>query len=176
MPMNPRTSAGQFLMWAATLVHCLLLTAALSAILSEPVHGSGIGFLSHGVHPPGTSPGGNLCIPMVASRGIVLAQSDPAKATQPKDPSTLDDTAKRKVRSGVLLLTALAGIALSGLLVIIAAIAIRGLQRKLAGPTRLDRDPHDMLPNVAARTAPAAAPPAAPAGDADAASEETQFT
>lgn len=176
MPMNPGTSAAQSVRWDATFVHCLLLTAALATVLAQPAHGSGIVSLGQGIGHRSPRQGEHPSFPLVASREIVLAQSDPAKAAQPKDPKALDDTAKRKVRSGVLLLTALAAIALSGLLVIIAAIAIRGLQRKLAGPTRLDRDPHDMLPNVAARTAPATTPPAAPDGDADASSEETQFT
>jgi hypothetical protein len=100
---------------------------------------------------------------------VLLAQ---AKATEPQARTPEE---KKRVRSAVVLLSVLSGIALSGLLMIIAAIAIRGLQRKLAGPTRLDRDPRDLFPMVPPRSA-VEAPPVVPPAEVDQSSEETRLT
>ena len=111
---------------------------------------------------------------------VLLAQADAAddatKSEAPTtDPTTLPAEQKKKVKSAVLMLSILSGILLSGLMLIIVAIAVRGLQRKLAGPTRLDREPEDVLPETMAQPRGDMAP-AGPAGESNEASEETRFT
>lgn len=115
-------------------------------------------------------------IPARAQRPLVAqAQTDAAPAS-PADTKPLDEQTKHKARSAVLLLSLVAGIALSGLLIIIVAITVRGLRRKLAGPTRLDQEPQDILPDVSSPPRPAAPTPAEPSGEGGSAAQETQFT
>lgn len=111
---------------------------------------------------------------------LLLAQADKGDAASKSDAATTDPRAlppeqKKKVKSAVLMLSILSGILLSGLLLIIVAIAVRGLQRKLAGPTRLDREPEDVLPAAMAQPGEEMAP-AGSSGDKTEASEETRFT
>jgi hypothetical protein len=110
---------------------------------------------------------------------VLLAPADAAddatKSEVATDPKSLPPEQKKKVKSAVLMLSILSGILLSGLLLIIVAIAVRGLQRKLAGPTRLDREPEDVLPATMAQPHGDMAP-AGPSGEGNEASEETRFT
>jgi hypothetical protein len=111
---------------------------------------------------------------------LIVAQANPAdaKAAEPPAKSLEEKTPeqKKRVKSAVILLSVLSGIALSGLLLIIASISIRGLQRKLAGPTRLDREPADLFPTMMPRPDLDAPPvPDAPAA-ADPSSQETRLT
>jgi hypothetical protein len=107
----------------------------------------------------------------------LLAQADSAKAaeTPAKAPEQRTPEEKKRVKSAVILLSVISGIALSGLLLIIAAISIRGLQRKLAGPTRLDREPADLFPPPPAPE-PDEPPAAGTAAATDASSQETRLT
>src|SRR5262245_11193645 len=93
--------------------------------------------------------------PVSTVRTVFLAQANPAdaKVAEPpaKSPEEKTPEQKKRVKSAVILLSVLSGIALSGLLLIIASISIRGLQRKLAGPTRLDREPADLFPTMVPR-------------------------
>ena len=109
-----------------------------------------------------------------------LAQADEPQVAPPPPVSPGDEATspekKRKARSAAVLLTVLAGIALTGLLLIIVSVSVRGLQRKFAGRTRIDQEPQDILPDVASPTD--ADPQQEPdrEGDEGAADDETQYT
>ena len=108
---------------------------------------------------------------------FIPAQANPAdaKAAPAKTPEERTPEQKKRVKSAVILLSVLSGIALSGLLLIIAAVSIRGLQRKLAGPTRLDREPTDLFP-PRPRPEPDLPPAVESATPADSSSQETRLT
>jgi hypothetical protein len=113
--------------------------------------------------------------PIAPTSSVFVAQTKAAESTKTAEAPARTPEEKKRVKSAVILLSVLSGIALSGLLMIIAAIAIRGLQRKLAGPTRLDRDPRDLFPVVPPRPH-AEAPPVVPPAEVDQSSEETRLT
>jgi len=98
-----------------------------------------------------------------------------AAGAKAADASEMSQEKKKRAKSAVILLSVLSGIALSGLLLIIAAISIRGLQRKLAGPTRLDREPADLFPPPPGPE-PDEPPAAGTAAPTDASSQETRLT
>lgn len=104
----------------------------------------------------------------------LLAQVNAGKAAEA--PAERTEEEKKRARSAIVLLSILSSIALSGLLMIIAAVAIRGLQRKLAGPTQLDHEPMDLLPMTPQRPDADAAPPAGTPTSADSAAQETRLT
>ncbi|MBL8848366.1 MAG: hypothetical protein JNG89_01725 [Planctomycetaceae bacterium] len=103
------------------------------------------------------------------------ATAEAAENVTAVDVQQMPEEQKQKVKSVVLMLSILSGIALSGLLLIIAAIVIRGLQHKLAGPTRLDPRPQDVLSQAIAQPG-AELAAAVPPADSDGAAEETRFT
>lgn len=112
----------------------------------------------------------------------LLAQAvEPAAAEQTDSGEAAGQAAaraeqKRRARSAVVLLSIVVGIALSGLLLIIVAIAVRGIQRKFAGPVRADIDPTAILPELTRGPVPPNRPAAVPDPDDDAASQETVHT
>jgi hypothetical protein len=112
-----------------------------------------------------------------AREGVpVLAQAadDRTAPPPPAEAETPTPEQKRKTRSAAVLLSVLAGIALTGLLLLIVAISVRGLLRKLAGPTQIDREPQDLLPDAAADDD--SRGPEAEDDGAGAAADETQYT
>jgi hypothetical protein len=159
--MNSRNAAWRLFPFALPVVVCLLSAAMVVAELSRPVHGSGL--------VPSEQKARHFT-------NALPAQANPAAAAKAAEPVARSDEEKRKTRSAVLLLSILSAIALSGLLLIIAAVAVRGLKRKLSGPTQLGCEPQDMLPDIAARVDQEKLAAAGPPVDPDAASEETQFT
>jgi hypothetical protein len=127
----------------------------------------------------GEATAGGLPLAMIVAQAGGAVADDPAAdetaGAKAGDNKQLPEEQKQKVKTAVLMLSILSGIALSGLLLIIAAIAVRGMQRKLAGPTRLDRQPQDVLPEAVSQPDKGRAS-AGPTGDGDGASEETLFT
>lgn len=110
-------------------------------------------------------------IPLIAQTG------DPVEQTAPSPPEKvpLSPEEKQKARSAIVLLYVVAGIAVTGLLLLIVAVSVRGLQRKLAGPVRFDPQPHDLLPDAASPSGEAHQPDEQPEEDGGAA-DETQHT
>ena len=116
--------------------------------------------------------------PLGSGVSTIIAQAgepDARSAPAPPGDDALNPEEKRKTRSAVVLLTVVAGIALSGLLLLIVAVSVRGLQRKLGGPVQFDREPEDLLPDVASPAADEQRPDEQP-DDADGATDETQHT
>lgn len=160
MSMNSRNAAWRLFLFALPVVVGLRSAAMVLAELPRPVQGNAL--------MPSKHTARNFVF-------VVRAQSNPA-AVQAAETAPRSDQEKRKARSAVLLLSVLAAIALSGLLLVITAIAVRGLMRKLSGPTQLGCAPQDMLPDIAARVDQEKLAATGPPPDSDPSSNETRFT
>mgnify|MGYP007059386580 FL=1 len=108
---------------------------------------------------------------MIAPTGDPVTQTPP----WPPEDKPLSRAENQKARSAIVLLYVVAGIAVSGLLLLIVAVSVRGLQRKLAGPVRFDPQPHDLLNDAASPSDEADQPEEQPEEDGGA-TDETQHT